>query len=246
MQLPLSLEKSPLYDSVIEIRFETSIPTDAVTGFIYSKVAELFPGGIEPLPVSQLPKPMRDANPELKYQPTHKFTSDTYYLTVGPNVLGFGFTRREDLRYPGWKEFFTFYKKVLRRLGSSISQVDRLGVRYINFFQEDNLLHGLNVELQTGWEGKGMDKEASVTFFIRHEQFKSKITIATRAQINNGSDKKDGQVIDIDTALERVIPMEDLYDRVAAAHDITKEIFYSLLSDSFLKEMGPSTDVYDN
>lgn len=235
------LNNAPLYDAVIEIRFETSIPPDAMPGILYSKLATDFQEGMVSLPASQLPKPIRDRDPNLKYQPTHKFMSEEYYLNVGANVMGFGFSASNGREYPGWKPFFSFYKSILRKVDSHIVKINRLGVRYINFFQAKEILDQLNVTLKTGWEEKAKITDRTVMFVLNKEKLKSRVSISDGATISFEGGSKEGQVIDIDTYLETEIPLEDLSLKIEEAHGFTEDIFFSLPNSKLMKTLeGPA------
>ncbi len=144
-----------------------------------------------------------------------------------------------DKRYPGWKEYFKQFKALLRR-ADFVDQVERVGLRYVNVFHEDRFFEKLNVKLKTGWEEKGQNDSSTITFFVEKNGLKSKVTIATEATIQDPSGARTGQVIDIDTFIEGGVPMEDLNIRIDEAHTLTEEIFYSLLSDELMKQMGPN------
>ena len=54
IQLPASIEKCPIIDALIELRFEAKVNPSAVFGMIYSVLMEKYPGNIVNLPILQL------------------------------------------------------------------------------------------------------------------------------------------------------------------------------------------------
>ena len=71
MKIPIKLNLCPIIESVFEIRFDSSLDANIVFALIYSKLKDDFPK-VETLPLSELPASMRDADPNLKYQPAYK------------------------------------------------------------------------------------------------------------------------------------------------------------------------------
>lgn len=239
---PKYLDKSPLYSTTIEVRFSSKLPEDAVTGLMFARLSAHVEGNwqITPLPASQLPLPIRQNDPNLRYAPIQRLTSGDQVINVGPNVLSLESNNSQIKgKYPGWKEYIKQFKALIKKV-EFIEQIERMGVRYINVFDEKKFLSQLNVQLKTGWEGKGQDDNASVVFFVERNGLKSKVLIATEATLQDLSGTRTGQIIDIDTYIDGGIPKEDIFLRVEEAHSQTKEIFYSLPSNELLKKMGPN------
>ena len=61
MRLPIRLEKCPLIDCIIEVRFDTNIVNSAVFGVIYNQIRSDYPGAVNNLPISQLPEAIPEA-----------------------------------------------------------------------------------------------------------------------------------------------------------------------------------------
>lgn len=240
--LPKYLDNSPLYSTTLEVRFTSKLPEDAITGLLFARLSVHIEGNwqVTPLPASQLPLPIRQSDPNLKYAPIQRLSSGDQIINVGPNVISLEVNNsQEGSKYPGWKEFNKQFKALLKKI-EFIDQVERIGIRYINVFDEKRFLDQLNVQLKTGWENKGQIDNTAIVFFIDKNGLKSKIQIAAEATLKDPTGIRTGQIIDIDTFLEGIIPSEDIFLRVDEAHSITKEIFYSLLSEKLLNKMGPN------
>lgn len=239
---PKYLDNSPLYSAIIEIRFSTKIPEDAVPGVMYSKLSET--ESVTPimtaLPAAQLPIQLRQQDPNLRYAPTQRIVVAGKTINVGSNVLSLEASNAIEKRtYPGWEDFYSQFILIFEQM-DFISQVERVAVRYINVFQEDDFIDKLNIKLKTGWESKGLQANSStVMFFVEKNSLKSKVTIASDAAIQDDKGQKHGQIIDIDTYLEGAIPSEDVDKRVDEAHKLTKEMFYSFPGKELMARMGP-------
>ena len=238
--MPKYLDNSPLYSVVLEIRFNSQVPDEAVSGLVYSK---LLSDGLDiqsmPLPASQLPFALRQQDPNLKFAPTQRFTLPDQTINVGSNVLSLEANNGiKKKTYPGWEIFYAQFNALINKL-NFISDIERIGLRYVNFFNEENLQSELNVNLDTGWESKGIEKKSTIIFSVERQMIKSKVTIAFDAIIQDEAGQKQGQIIDIDTYFEGTTPLEDVASRVEQAHSLTKEVFYSLPKKSLLDKMSP-------
>lgn len=238
--MPKYLDNSPLYSVILEIRFSSDVPDEAVSGLVYSKLlSDNEDIQSMALPASQLPLPLRQQDPNLKYAPTQRFILADQTINVGSNVLSLEANNGVKKKtYPGWETFKSQFDNLLTKL-SFMSEIERVGLRYVNFFKEDNLLSELNVNLNTGWESKGIEDKSTIIFSVERGLIKSKVTIASDAKIQDESGLKEGQIIDIDTYSEAKIPLEDVSSRIEEAHTLTKEMFYSLPKQSLLDKMSP-------
>lgn len=240
------LDNSPLYSAIIEIRFTTTIPEDAVPGVLYSKLQEGNPDiQISALPASQLPQALRQQDPNLRYAPIQRLTMPTgVIINIGSTVLSLETNSLQQNRsYPGWDSFFRQFKDILQKV-DFITRIERIGVRYINIFREEDFTDKLNVKLHTGWESQGLiDNSTSTIFFVEKNSLKAKTTIASDATVQDESGTTiQGQLIDIDTFIEGEIPPEDIETRVNQAHNLTKEIFFSIPSADLLSKLGPRSE----
>ena len=66
--LPKKINPCPILESIIELRFSTSFPHDAIFGIIYKEFKDLYPK-VEPLPILQLPEIVRREDKNLLYKP---------------------------------------------------------------------------------------------------------------------------------------------------------------------------------
>lgn len=238
--MPKYLDNSPLYSVILEIRFNTHVPDEAVSGLVYSKLlSDNTDIQSMALPASQLPFPLRQQDPNLKFAPTQRFILVDQTINVGSNVLSLEANNGiKKKAYPGWDTFKAQFDTLLAKL-SFISDIERVGLRYVNFFNEDNLLTELNVNLNTGWESKGIEDKSTISFSVKRDLIKSKVTIAFDAMLQDESGLKQGQIIDIDTYSEAKTTLEDVAARIEEAHTLTKEMFYSLPKKSLLDKMSP-------
>jgi len=111
--VPVRISPSPIKQAVLEVRFVSEHPSDAVFGMVYSAVNDMFPSKKpDVLPVMQIPETVRQQDPNLKYQPGHRFVHENYSLSVGASSLQFGVSQP----YPGWDTWSAFFHEGLDRI----------------------------------------------------------------------------------------------------------------------------------
>lgn len=242
MRIPNKLTSSPIIDATVELRV-----TDTVNVLIlYSFLADIFTGGVEELGILQIPQAIRDSDPTLKFQPTHKFkTTSGYYFNAGPHVFGFGYVKNPDVGsdYPGWTDFYAQFKIVFDKLKTNgmLDNISRIGLRFINLFNDDTFLAKLNVSLNPSMEGYGEVDNVNIGFVLRNGDIATRVVINTGATANiNGIEIK-GQVLDIDSHTESADITSPL-NTIKNLHKNTKNIFFTALTQDYVNELGPSYD----
>lgn len=232
MSLPKQISPCPIIDALLEIRFVPNIHQNAVFGLIYNALQEDFPK-VDNLPVLQIPEPIRNIDPNLKFKPYYKITNEEYVVQIGPDVLSIA----SFPKYTGWNKFFTVISEVLNKIEETrvIKNVSRVGIRYINFF-DDDIFNKINLNVQLN--NSIIDSRSTVvkTEIIQMEYI-STLQIANSV-IN---DERVGSIIDIDTSINN--QLDDFFRNkeyiINKGHEFEKELFFSLLKDDFLESLNP-------
>lgn len=237
--LPITLEKCPIVDSLIEIRFEANFFKNAVFGLIYDVLKDDFSGRpVTSLPILQMPEQLRDIDPNLHFKPHYSLMDEHFVVQIGPDVLSIAAKNP----YPGWKVFSAYAFSVIDRVikKNIIKKVLRIGHRYINFFDSD-ILPNLTIKLELQDSTYSLKNSLIRSVIEDVDGFVHTLQISNDAQYNNNEKNTSGSIIDIDTFKE--FRMNDItnYDNsnINTAHDLEKKLFFSLLKDSFLKELSP-------
>ena len=58
MKIPKKITSCPLVETIVELRFESSLPPDAIFGVIYQKLKSDYPK-VDKLPILQIPEEIR-------------------------------------------------------------------------------------------------------------------------------------------------------------------------------------------
>lgn len=222
----------------MEARFLTTVPEEAVFGVLYESLAQEFPK-VENLPILQVPLQIRDLNPQLRFQPTHRLQSGDYYISIGPKLVGVGV----KMPYPGWTSFRAKLISVFTTvIGKDVAkQLERLGFRYTNVFEGD-VTHRLTLETTLGGHVvKGKKTRFSTTL----ERDNSEVTLQVskdQSVKRPPNFKRDGTLIDIDVfrKTSEAFELPNLTMFIDSAHSTAKTLFFELLRPDFLNELQPT------
>lgn len=225
-------------DAVAEIRFSSSIPNDAVIGLVYSTLKSTF-GKPENLPILQIPLAIREKDQNLRYQPGYRFKGPGNVLLVGPHSVALS-----TYPYSHWGSASGLLSDLLGKLSSVglFDKVERLGLRYINFFEE-NVLDRSTVTLAV--RGASL---ASQSVTLRTETIRDNFTVIT--QISNAATTvvdgvaKKGSIIDLDIvhdgdSISTNSLADDVMKTFVSANELADLVFFELLTEEFVATFGP-------
>ncbi|MBL1213765.1 MAG: TIGR04255 family protein [Ignavibacteriae bacterium] len=238
--LPQKIEACPIIESVLEIRFSSKFPSDAIFGIIYKSIEEDFSGDApKTLPILQLPEQLRNNDPNLKYQPFYKLSRGNVSLSIGPKTVMFS----NLAPYVGWNDWSNFFNNILEKIDETkvFSQVERFGLRYINSFNS-NLLQKINIEFKINNKSYYENPLNIRTEIHDDELVKILQLVNVLDPTNKMPDRR--TIIDIDCIHNLNQPSDQFFKNymqlIEHAHNKEKELFFSLLSDELLLSLKPS------
>lgn len=238
MTLPKQISPCPINQAVVEIRFNSSLPPDAIFGVVFNKLKDSYKVA-DRLPILQLPEAVRNEDSNLLFQPHYKLMKDFYVLQVGPKVISLSIT---DQKYTTWESYYSEIQEVFERINEIgfVSKVSRVGLRYINFFKDD-IWENINISVKII-----SDENRSDEIFVRTvlDKGEYKVNLQTGNQLTleeNNQVIGRASVIDIDTFIqgENINFFKDIHSILEKGHLIEKEIFFGLLREEFLKSLNP-------
>jgi uncharacterized protein (TIGR04255 family) len=229
--IPLKISPCPIHQAIVEVRFETDYPNDAVFGIFYGKLRDTY-SEVRVLPIQQVPEVFRNKDPELKIKPHYELHGDGFNVLIGPCV----FSILTAGPYPGWNAFQGELEKVFTRLlALDVAKVPtRLGIRYINFFKETNVYELLNVQILSG-SNSLIGSATTLRSTFNHQQYSSLVQISNESKLTVGEDVFRGSVFDIDVSTEKLGAefKSNFIPLINEAHKIEKRIFFPLLSERY-------------
>ena len=224
-------------ESIVELRFDSKFPDEAIFGIIYSGFQNEY-GNSEKLPILQLPETIRSKDPNLIHKPHYRLKNKNYVLQVGPKVFSLANTQE----YVGWNLFskkITETFDILSKL-SIINKIFRFGLRYINLIENLNIYK--ESKLTISLDGQNLNEhELNLTSRIKTGIFMSRLLMVNNAEVSLPNQNKivKGSVIDIDVVLEKDISFNQLEELLNEAHNQEKELFFSLLKPEYLATLNP-------
>lgn len=248
---PKSLGNPPLIEMIIEYRFKSKLPDEALFGLYYPIIKESF-SKYNLLPIMNIPLEARSADPTLIYQPHYHFCDENHSLSllIGPRVLTFKYERFREgnvNNYLGWRNFISGFsseltKKIFNKL--ELQEIERLGIRYIDFFE--NLKLGEYITPKFEFPDRKLER-LQVTCSIQEDRILHNINLSDSAEfkhfVNNElSIHMVGSLIDIDS---EYIPKEldevlsNLENILTKMHDENKNLFYEIMKDKLVEKYNP-------
>lgn len=242
--LPKKLQNCPVVETILEIRFSSKLPPDAVFGVIYqSLLKSFFNFTVQPQPILQLPAEIRNADPNIRYQPTYQLVKEN--LSIGISAKSVVFSNKAP--YKGWAAFKEFVLSAVELIFScdAIDKIERIGLRYINIINSPladatNLVISLCGEMQhkndvsvLRLEKQLLDNEL-IIFQLNNNVFVS---------INNAPAQK-RSMIDIDSIKNinvecHSFTIDSFSDILDVLHKNEKVHFFGLLKDEYMKQLQP-------
>ena len=240
MQIPKKIKPCPILEAIVEIRFEPEEPDDAIFGLIYNQFKQNFPK-IEKLPILQIPEQFRSKDPNLIYKPHYKLIKEDFLVQVGPRI----FSIVNVKEYSGWDKFSQEIREVFELLLKSqvIKDIKRLGLRYVNFFEDFNIYEKSNLKMMLK-DASLIENPINLTTRMTSNEFVNQLVMVNHANVAVDKVTYSGSLIDIDTNLEPFpesakTNFDEFINIIERAHEEEKKLFFSLLEGDYLKTLNP-------
>jgi len=238
MKIPKKITPCPITESIIEIRFDSEIPPDAIFGVVYDSFKEIFPNKPKNLPILQLPSQIRNNDPNLLYKPHYRLSDNTFLFQVGPKSISL----INQGEYVGWSVFSPKIKECFQKVKEIqiIKSTKRFGLRYVNFFEELNIYDKINLKLLLNEKSLTSNKIVLRTSLPK-EEFICNLRISNDSKMKQDDVEKPGSIIDIDVYREEDgSSIIEQFDRILEeSHNTEKELFFSSLKEEFLQNFNP-------
>lgn len=242
--LPKKLKKEPLIDAIFEVRFSSPTPVSVVLpGYLFDKLSGV--KSIEALPVAQLPKPIRDADPNLRYSPLSRLDWNQFLINIGD------FSTSISCKYPysGWTAFKSAIIEVMTILAEVgiVESVERYSIKYIDLIPTTDLQQQVSmINFDVTLAGHKLEKES---FQLRMEIPRDglinivQVVSTAVATLHDGTSKV-GLVIDVDTikhenAISMQALLDEFSDKLDTIHQTNKAMFFDCINPETLDLLEP-------
>ena len=243
MRLPQHLNKAPLLEAIFELRFESRIKglADLLPGALFTSLQADYPQ-LEPLPLNNVPREMRQSDPVLHYLPSFQLVGAESRILFGDSMIGV----IKTLPYHSWNDFRQRIQSLLDAVKRTnwIGGVERFSLKAVNLLSApiEGQLELLNLKVEIA--GKPVSQTG---FRLRTESsnppYIKILQISTNAVMNESdSPQRSGLLIEVDCirTLSNEDPWSLLPDEIENLHAQQKEAFFSLLTDKTLASLEPT------
>lgn len=241
-ELPKKLTRDAILEALLEIRFETKQIGEVLVGRLAS--AGPFAGySVSRLPISSFPPEVREAEPNLRFQPTLQLASPApgELVKIGPYVISL----HVIAPYPGWDALSQRLKLLIETLFDAVSDVSvaRLGLRYINAITPD---HGVtrisDLQFSVALAGESTNSEMVFSHRFRVDnEIHGTLSLATPSFVNGPNLPNEcAAFVDIDIFTPRALGKTDpnaVLTWVERAHDAEKRAFFGLFSEAQIERL---------
>lgn len=235
-KLPKKITPCPIVEAILEIRFSSKVPNDAVFGLLYTQFTDDYPE-FKHLPIMEIPAAIRERDPAYRYNAYYKSQVEDFIVQIGPRVISISNVRE----YVGWdvlsKKIYDIYERVQK--SGVIENIERIGLRYINSLEKINIFENSNFSLELG--GSPITNKTNLATEIHYgDEAYCTLRSTSDAEVLLGDTGKKvlGSVIDIDTVVN-FSKFENFEKAVEHGHKVEKELFFSILKEDFIKTLNP-------
>jgi uncharacterized protein (TIGR04255 family) len=236
-RLPVRITPCPIIEAVYEARFVSTETWATLPGLLYGQIRDRYREQVN-LPLLQIPEAIRVQDPALTHLPLLQFKGEKFIVQLGPRVVSLVTKPRN---YPGWpaiREELVWLLAQVQEAGF-VREAERIGVRYIDFFNGDifpNLRIGAQVDGQPLKES-----QVDLTTVLRFDRISARLQVTNGAIVGTAEGPQVGSVLDIDGW---VGPTDaDLFgqglERFTSLHDTVKRLFFALLKPDYLNQLNP-------
>ena len=235
--IPTKLKHDAIVEALVELRFD--LPPKTVPEVLFGRLAEYTPWKDfeqRALPASQLPAPIRQTDPNLRFAPLFELAAPDKRSSVriGPHALSY----HRLSPYVGWVRLAPELRDAVEGLFSKTTEltVRRLGLRYMNALRAD--VHGirsiLDLDLKLVIAGEAIKGNINVNFTTDvTDDTQCTVRIATPEFIQGTLPENTSVYIDVDVFTKNTFKTKDkdtVINWIESAHAKEKEQFFRLLT----------------
>jgi uncharacterized protein (TIGR04255 family) len=220
-------------DSVVEIRFVSSLPREEVSTKIFETIFHDFPYSRD---ITVPPVEMRAVEP-FKYAITTLLHNNEFSIGFAYNSIVFNCVNG----YKGWEKYSEVTQTYLRHFFSIgiFSEITRVGLRYVNLFANTtDLSKHILLDIKFNNINNYASLHTSLNLQLKKNSCQINLNIADTALVNGIP----GSLLDIDVSKSDLGPVnfENICSQIEQIHHEEKELFINILRPDFLKTLGPT------
>lgn len=227
-----------IVQAILDVHYESSYPTVALFGELYN----LGYKNVTETPFRNIPKEVRDNNPDFKHQAMYEVKSEkkAFKVHIGDNTFGIS-----TENYTSWSDFLSNAKEVFSVLFTkheSNLKISRIGLRYLDMIENHNIFNDEHIKLEIS----GADRKKTNTINLRFEDIVGDCNVIENIIYPFKAPKNKeitGTFIDIVTAQHKLLlEGSDISKKFVSIsddlHTINKNKFKEILSNELRKQIN--------
>lgn len=242
-RIPVRLRKEPLLEAIWEIRFSgaKSPVADLLPGMLFKSFPGKY-GTAAKLPVADIPTPVIEHDPNLRYVPKIRLEGANQAIQIGDRVVSLSCRRP----YSGWDRFSADIRELAKAVQetSLVERLERFSLKYIDLIELEKpvgLAH-LDLELKMGGYELAA-KPVQLRTEIKENDLIHIIQIISPAEVGlpGTEGRLKGVLVDIDSIKPMVggESWDALYQRLDDVHASCKKMFFSILKLETVDSLEP-------
>lgn len=242
--LPTKLKDDAIIEAICQIQFDSSDLPEVIVGRATDFWAKR--GYVaERLPIADIPAPVRQADPNLRFQPTIQLREKqgSNLIRIGERAISFHVAG--ERQYPGWSAFRGQLEGAIQSLFSNITNiaVNRILLRYINAIVQDrhfiNDIHELDFDVSVG--GKRLSCPINLNFNVPEGDAHIVTTRLAHGSFVQGTlPEKTTAIIDVEVSTLKEFSVENSFEAMAwidKAHTLEKQAFFALIPNTIQQKL---------
>jgi len=243
-KLPKKLGREPLIDALFEVRLAgTPQLGEVLLGFLFH---ELDPKPtLQRLPAADIPQPMREMDPNLKFAPVSRLEWNDYFIATGDRSIVISC----KLPYPGWTKFKAAILDITKRIAKVgfAGSVERFSLKYVNLIEAPTLAEQISKIIMSITLGpiKVADDHVNLQVHHKEKEIVHILSVLVGATANLPSGKQIvGVVVDVDSIHALNMPSfeefsSSLEPALEELRQENKKKFFGCLTEKSILEMEP-------
>jgi len=246
MKIPKKISPDRIKNAIIEIRYTSKTPFEILLGLIYKALDNSYNYVNRPSPTFAGQQVFEKSGIQIGFGFQPIFITKNILIQLQPNSISFNCLNN----YISWSNYFPEIEKFLMQIiaTNEIEVFNRLGIRYISEYP--------NIDLQSCTKfhfSFGMTEVVSKTYSFKSEfeyngnkvvlNLHNKLPVLKNISTASDSEIQEISLIDIDIIKSDISYISTDYQSflndLNQLHNFENEIFFSILSDSFLATLNP-------
>lgn len=231
-KLPSKIKNNNLLGAIIEIRFDEISSAEEIVWSLFSEIKDSFSSPIKQ-PIAEMPREIRARDESLKKCILYTIDSNDKIYRIG---CGDGIITLEisSFKYTTWNDFYLKFSDIFDKVCGFIKQIERVGVRYINVFNNSNY-NDFKIDLNI--DDKSLEEDAlQLVFNCNVNDRVVKINFLNKAQYYVGEETyNDAIILDIDAIYVKKIDKKEIKGIINGNHSVVKKVFFGMCKEDFIR-----------